>query len=186
VAQGADLGLKLGLAAFLAALLAALLPALSLLFALLAVASAAVLRGDARRAGPGALRTATLALALVALGFLALVAAANLARGTQAGSAPPASAVWLGLAAEVSVAAGLYLAPAHLAADRSRTLLGLAFGASIALSGLVAYLSQGPADQLEAAIGAKGVPFILFAWGYATILGRLRAQARAPPAPGQG
>lgn len=175
MAQGADLGLKLGLAAFLAALVAPGLPVLNLVFGVLAVASAALLLGDARHRAPAQLRLSQAAVALVAVGFLALIVSVNLAFRAPGAS----SAVWVAFAGDVALAAGLYLAPQHLAASRSRTLLGLAFGASIALSGIVAVLaSQGSSDRLVAAVSAKGLPFILFAWAYATILGRLRREGK--------
>jgi hypothetical protein len=186
VAQGADLGLKLGLAAFLAAILAAAIALVGLLFTLLGVAAVAVLTGDARRRGAPP-RLSWAALALVVAGFLALIVRNGLgAPAIQANQPLPPAAIWIGFAGEVGVAAAFYLAPSHLAADRSRLLLGLAFGAALAISGIVAWLAAaGPSAQLDTAVSVQGLPFILFAWAYATMLGRLRAQARAdaPAAP---
>lgn len=179
MAQGWRPGLLLGLAAFVAVLVAPVLPALNLAFAVLGVASTALLSGDARRRAPRAFRDASVGLALVAAGMLGLVLSAALASGSaRAGEAPPGSAVWSGFAAEVAVAGGFYLAAVHLAGARSRILLGLAFGASLAVSAAVALSAAGPPERLQAALLAKPVPFILYAWAYATILDWLRAEAR--------
>lgn len=184
--QGWQLGLRLGLAAFVVFLVSQVAPVLFLPFVVMGVAMAAVLRGDARARGRAAMQPATLGLVLLVVGFTGTFMAvsasgAALARDPQADLGP---FLWMRFASEVAMGAGFYFAPLHFAADRSRLFLGLAFGASIAVAAGIAYAASTQSrEAVESASLARGLPFILFAWAYAMILGRLQREGGPKPAP---
>jgi hypothetical protein len=179
--QGPGLGLKLALAAFFVAILLPLVPLLNLVFAVLAALSVASL-GRARRASGGGAFEAVGGVVLLIAGIVGLVLASGLAAqaAERGAEQPPLSVVASQLAAEVAVAAAFYISPLAFMRDRARLLLGLGLGASLAVSAMAAYAALYAPDTLASALLAKGLPWILFAWAYATAYGTLKRTEETP------
>jgi hypothetical protein len=188
MAQGARLGLQLGIGAFVVGLLMQVVPILTFAFLLLSVACASVLQRDVQRRHPDKKVLARVGLLLMIVGALALTAAPYLlvqacpevAQGTFCVVPSAVAAQFGGL---IAMAIAFYLLAQPLVGARSEFFLGIALGTAFVVFGGGAWVIVSGSNLREAAALAQGMPFVLFAWAYAAVLGRLRRDAAAPGEP---
>lgn len=181
MAQGARLGLMLGIGAFVVGLMMQIIPILTLVFLLLAVASASVLQRDIQQRRPEKRTAARIGLLLMIGGALALTAAPYLLvqacpEAAQGALCIVTSAVAAQFGGLIAMALSFYLLAQPFVGVRSEFFLGLALGVAIVVFGGGAWVILGAPNFREPAALAQGLPFVIYAWAYSAMLGRMRRE----------